>query len=130
METIATSTITIPLRALSSRKRSEQTQPRRKREVSGLECAVAGSGIAMTHAAGRLSKDIVRTTGTFLNEKGYQMRKTCTGRRLGAATALFAVTLVAGGLAMAPAASASTAPVGHAKLNSAGSPPPVYRGCK
>ncbi|MCO6000093.1 hypothetical protein [Actinoallomurus rhizosphaericola] len=35
------------------------------------------------------------------------MRQPFSGRRLGAATALTAVTLVAGGLAMAPAASAA-----------------------
>ncbi|MCO5974855.1 hypothetical protein [Actinoallomurus soli] len=40
-------------------------------------------------------------------EKEYQVRKPFSGRRLGAATALTAITLVGGGLAMAPAASAA-----------------------
>jgi hypothetical protein len=44
------------------------------------------------------------------------MKQSFSGRRLGAAAALTAVTLVGGGLAMAPTASASTAAAAPVKL--------------
>ncbi|MEV5752257.1 hypothetical protein AB0L00_30935 [Actinoallomurus sp. NPDC052308] len=48
------------------------------------------------------------------------MRQPFSGRRLGAATALTAVTLVGGGLAMAPAASAAVTATAPAKPASSG----------
>ncbi|MEV0402439.1 hypothetical protein [Actinoallomurus sp. NPDC050550] len=85
---------------------------------------------AIAHATGRLSIEIVRATGTILKEKEYQVRQPFSGRRLGAATALTAVTLVGGGLAMAPAASAGTAAAAPAKRAAAASAPASAPGSK
>jgi hypothetical protein len=64
--------------------------------------------------------EIVRTTGTFLQEKEYQVKQPLSGRRLGAAIALTGVTL-AGSLAVAPAAFAGPAAPAHPKPAAAAS---------
>jgi hypothetical protein len=56
------------------------------------------------------------------------VRQPFSGRRLGAATALTAVTLVGGGLAMAPSASASPAAATPAKLVTAAAAPASVAG--